>query len=450
MHDHHPTAGLPTADGGRAAPGEPLRPGRVLPAGRDPRRVLWIDAREGAAGDMLLGALLDAGADAGSVAAVLELVAPGLLHLQRRTVTRGAFRATKVDVLADEPDPPARHLADVEAMLAADGVPAPTRAVALDAFRRLAVAEGAVHGMPPEEVHFHEVGALDSIGDVVGVAEALRTLGVAEVRCSTVALGQGEVRTQHGLLAVPPPAVLELARGFEVETGGPPEAGELCTPTGLALLRAMCAGQGAMPRMRVERIGIGAGTRVRADRAGVVRAVLGHPTTPPDAGHHHTEGLREVAANVDDLDPRLWPAVIDRLLDAGALDAWLTPVVMKRGRPAHQLTALVDEGAVEAVTDAVLAHTSTLGVRVTAPLHRRTLARTWVPVDVDGIAVRIKVSGDGPGHPIQQATAEFVDVARLAEARGEAQRIALARAQSAAWATGLRPGAPWPEGARDA
>ena len=211
-------------------------------------------------------------------------------------------------------------------MLAHPGIPAATRATALDAFRRLAVAEAAVHGTTVEDVHFHEVGALDSIGDIVGVAEAVRTLGVARGLSSVVALGTGTVRTQHGLLTVPPPAVVELSKGWQVEAGGPEEAGELCTPTGMTLIRALATKVSPLPQMALDAIGIGAGTKVRKDRPGVLRVILSAPAEQvPDERTPHE--VVELAANVDDLDPRLWPAVLDRLLDAGAVDAVISPII---------------------------------------------------------------------------------------------------------------------------
>lgn len=452
-HDHpHTHEHVATADGTDVAPGTVIEPGELWTDKGEPRTTLWIDASAGAAGDMLLAALLDAGADSASVARVLELVAPGKVHLQWRSVRHGPFEALKVDVIADEPDPPARHLSDIEAMLAHDDVPTFTRNLALDAFTRLARAEAKVHGTSIEEVHFHEVGALDSIGDMVGVCEAIRTLAVERASSSVVAVGSGHVHTQHGHLSVPPPAVADLARGWQIKAGGPADVGELTTPTGMALIRAICDTVEPLPRMTTRAVGTGAGTRQRADRANVLRVFLGDSTdaAPSVADEPRTpsQSIHEVSANVDDLDPRVWPAVIDRLLDAGALDAWLVPIIMKKGRPAHTIVALAPDDAVTYVTDALVTHTSTIGVRITSPMHRRVLERIWVPVEVDGRTVRIKVSGDGPGQPIQQATAEFTDVEELAHHLGVAQRVALAQAQATAWEQGLHPGAPWPSDER--
>ncbi|MDO5728369.1 MAG: nickel pincer cofactor biosynthesis protein LarC [Actinomycetaceae bacterium] len=446
-HEHiheHSHGHVVTADGATVPEGTRIEPGKLWqPSLDEPSTTLWIDATEGASGDMLLAALIDAGADAESVATVLEMIAPGKLHLQKRRVQRGPFSALKVDVIADEPNPPARHLSDIERMLDVADMPVLTREMAIAAFRRLAQAEATVHGATIESVHFHEVGALDSIGDIVGVCEAIRTLSVTAASSSVVAVGAGTISTQHGTLTVPPPAVAELARGWQIEAGGPTGVGELCTPTGMTLIRTLCAEVGSVPPMTMMSVGIGAGTRIREDRAGVLRVMSGTAPTHDHPADNEDEVVH-VEANVDDLDPRVWPAVIDRLLDAGALDAWLTPIVMKKGRPAHIMSALTRQAQAEAVTDALLTHTSTIGVRISAPAHRRILQREWHTVTVDGHPVRIKVSGDGPDTPIQQATAEFADVEKLADLLSVPQRVALARAQITAWEHGLHPGALWP------
>ncbi|MDO5049052.1 MAG: nickel pincer cofactor biosynthesis protein LarC [Actinomycetaceae bacterium] len=447
---HHPH--VHTADGDEVPAGEPIEPGDLwqAPEGQS-QNILWIDATEGASGDMLLAALIDAGADARSVARVLQIIAPGKLHLQQRRVQRGAFSALKIDVIADEPNPPARHLSDIKAMLDHEDVPGFTRELAVEAFTRLAVAEAKVHGASVESVHFHEVGALDSIGDIVGVCEAIRTLRVGEATSSKVAVGAGTIQTMHGTLTVPPPAVVELSRGWEIEAGGPQDVGELCTPTGMTLIRAICSKVGSMPAMKLDTVGFGAGSRVRQDRAGILRAVVGSPASPDTGATQPTEPqftgsdtVVQVDANVDDLDPRVWPAVIDQLMEAGALDAWLTPVIMKKGRPAHVCSALAKADSVNAVIDALLNHTSTIGARVSAPAHRRVLKREWQTVQVEGHPVRIKISANREQTQILQATAEFVDVEKLAEVLAVPQRVALARAQCAAAESGLYSGANWP------
>jgi uncharacterized protein (DUF111 family) len=265
---------------------------------------------------------------------------------------------------------------------------------------------------------------------------------------SPVALGAGEARTEHGRLPVPAPAVLELARGWDVRSGqdlsGDP-AGELATPTGLALVTTAADTCGLLPPMRVLAVGVGAGTRDRPGRPNVVRLVLGSTRT---AAGENGDGDQESPAdavlletNVDDLDPRVWPDVLGRLVAAGALDAWLTPILMKKGRPAHTLHVLARPGEEAALADLVLAHTSTLGLRVAA-VRRQVLDRSWTPVDVLGRPVRVKL-GHRRGRLVQ-VTPEFEDVAALAQGRGLPVGEVLILAQSAAVAAGLVPGAPWP------
>jgi uncharacterized protein (TIGR00299 family) protein len=292
----------------------------------------------------------------------------------------------------------------------------------------LAEVEGRVHGVSADDVHFHEVGALDSIADVVGVCAALADLGVESVSAGEVALGSGQVRTAHGVLPVPAPAVAELARGWRVRAGG---AGELATPTGLALIRALAATCEDLPAMTLSAVGVGAGGRDPDGRPNVVRVLLG---TPADAGG---ESAVMLEANVDDLDPRLWPGVLQGLLDAGASDAWLVPILMKKGRPAHTLTVLCPPVRVAALRDRIFQDTSTLGVRE-SPRRKVTLDRTFVPVEVDGGTVAVKLgSADGV---IVQVMPEFDEVAAVARATGRPERVVLLAAQAAAASAGLRVG----------
>jgi hypothetical protein len=302
-------------------------------------------------------------------------------------------------------------------------------------------------------VHFHEVGAVDAIADVVGTCAGLAWLDLDEVVLSPVALGAGTVRSEHGVLPVPAPAVLELSRGWDVLGGtgtGTSGIGELATPTGLALVTSAADASGPMPSMRVTGIGIGAGSRDRPDRANVVRLVTGtRAAARADSAGTDPVGPQPVGAqtavvletNIDDLDPRLWPDVLARLLSAGALDAWLSPILMKKGRPAHTLHALVRPDDEAAIADVILTHTSTLGLR-SMRVDRDVLARAWADVDLLGGTVRVKVGHRG--DRIVQAMPEFEDVAELARRTGLPVAAALVEARSAAAADGLVPGAPWP------
>ncbi|HET7277454.1 MAG TPA: nickel pincer cofactor biosynthesis protein LarC [Dermatophilaceae bacterium] len=391
----------------------------------------WLDVSAGVAGDMLLGALLDAGAPLGEVQAAIDAVLPDTVRVSTASVTRAGLRATHARIEPLVSDHPHRLWTQVrELLLGAAALAEPVRAQALDVFERLAEAEARVHGMTAGEVHFHEVGAWDSIADVVGVCAAVPLLGVDSVSAGPVALGSGRSGTAHGELAVPVPGALELARGWEAGSGG---AGELATPTGLALVRSLADVCEPLPLMRVAGVGVGAGTRDSPDRANVVRVVLGHVSDPPPS-----ERLWVLEANVDDLDPRVWPDVLSRLVDAGAADAWLTPILMKKGRPAHTLSVLSDDGHRSIVRDLALSLTTSFGIREYA-VNRLALERDWRSVPVRGAAVRVKVSL-GPDRRIRHVTPEFDDAAGVAAERGVPVRIVLGEASAAAAAAGIRPG----------
>jgi pyridinium-3,5-bisthiocarboxylic acid mononucleotide nickel chelatase len=307
------------------------------------------------------------------------------------------------------------------------------REPALAVFARLAQAEASVHGVSPADVHFHEVGSWDSITDVVGVCAALADLQVTRITATPVAVGAGHFDSAHGRLPVPPPAVLELTKGWRVLAGG---EGELATPTGMALIRTLAQECGPLPLMDVAEVGIGAGSRDVPGRANVVRVALGRSV--PDAPA--TERMWVLQTNVDDLDPRVWPTVLSDLLEAGAADAWLVPITMKKGRPAHTLCVLTQDSRRPALRDAVFGLTSTLGVRETE-VTRVALARDWRSVAVTAGDVRIKV-GLRAGR-IVHAPPEFDDAAELARARRVPVRQVLDEAVAAAEASGLRPGERW-------
>jgi uncharacterized protein (TIGR00299 family) protein len=274
-----------------------------------------------------------------------------------------------------------------------------------------------VHGTTPDEVHFHEVGALDAIADVVGVCAGFAHLGATDVVVSPIAVGSGTVETAHGTLPVPPPAVAELLRG--TPTFGGPLPMELCTPTGAALLATLATAWGPQPPMTVEVVGVGAGGRDPEGHANVLRLFVGAASA---AGGGEPLLLE---CNVDDLDPRVWPAVIAALLDAGASDAWLTPILMKKGRPAHTLSVLVDASRAGAVRAAIFRQTSTIGLRE-QPLAKHALDREIVGVDVGGRHVAVKLARhDGV---VVNAQPEYDDVARAAAELGRPVKDVLAEA----------------------
>ncbi|MGZ4456030.1 MAG: nickel pincer cofactor biosynthesis protein LarC [Nocardioides sp.] len=404
---------------------------------------VWVDASSGASGDMLLGALLGAGVPVGVLQEAVDAIAPEPVALTVEAVTRNGFAATRCHVrIADSVTH--RSWRDIRDLLAAAPLAPAVRDLATRAFERLAVAEGAVHGSDPLDVHVHEVGALDAIADVVGVCAGFVHLGAGDVVVSPVAVGSGRVRGAHGSMPVPPPAVAELLRGVPSYAGpdGAP-AMELCTPTGAALLTTLATSWGPQPPLTTTSIGVGAGGRDPEGHANVLRLLVG--TTAPDTA---TGPPLLVETNVDDLDPRVWPAVIAALLEAGASDAWLTPILMKKGRPAHTLSVLVSAANAPAVRATIFRQTSTIGLRE-QPLGKHALDREMVFVEVDGQRIAVKLARhDGE---LVNAQPEYDDVARAALALGRPVVDVLADAAAASRAFTRTPSAsdPTPPSTRE-
>ncbi|RLV48412.1 nickel pincer cofactor biosynthesis protein LarC [Nocardioides mangrovicus] len=361
----------------------------------------------GASGDMLLGALVGAGVPLPVLQDAVDAVAAEPITLREERVTRRGLAATRVHV--DVGDSTTRRTwREIREL------PLGRRAFAT--FERLAEAEAAVHATTPEEVHFHEVGALDAIADVVGVCAGLDHLGLEALVCSTVSVGGGFVDAAHGRLPVPAPAVVELLRG--VPTSGGPLELELCTPTGAALLSANVTGWGAQPPLEVRAVGTGAGGRDPESHANVLRLLVGEQS-----------GAVLLETNVDDLDPRVWPAAIEALLAAGASDAWLTPIVMKKGRPAHTLSVLVAPGRAEAVRRVVFEQTTSIGLREST-VAKHALQRQMVAVEVDGRSIAVKVARDPAG--VLNVQPEYEDVAAAARALGRPVKDVLQEATARA------------------
>ncbi len=381
-------------------------------------RVGWLDLGSGVSGDMLLGALIGAGVPPATLSAALEPL--GLpITLRREEVRRGGLAAVRVHVDVPAEDQPHRTWADVRVLL--DRLAEPLRSSASDVFAALARAEAAVHGVPADDVHFHEVGALDAVADVVGVCAGVADLGLDRLVASPIALGSGSVRTAHGRLPVPGPAVLALLADASAPAHGGPAREELATPTGVALVTSLASGYGPLPPMRPTRTGTGAGGRDPADRPNVVRLVVGEALAAESP-----QQVVVLETNVDDLDPRAWPAVLADLLAAGALDAWLTPVLMKKGRPAHVVSALAEPVAVPAVRAVLFRETTTLGVRESG-VARQVLARRFRTVDVGGQPVAVKL-GLGPDGEVLNAVPEWEDVVRAAAALDRPVKAVLAQA----------------------
>jgi pyridinium-3,5-bisthiocarboxylic acid mononucleotide nickel chelatase len=379
---------------------------------------------------MLLAALFDAGVDADVMAGAAAAVAPVELRFWHEV--RHGFRVARAEVTPGPAErdghAPHRTWRDIRAMLDAAAIDDVTRASAHRVFERLAAAEGEVHGTSAEDVAFHEVGAHDSIGDVVGVCAGFAALG-AQLHVGRIALGGGTAQTSHGPIPVPGPAVLRLLEGSGALASGGPVDVELCTPTGAALLTSLASTFGPMPAMSVTATGTSAGSRVVPGHAGALRLVVGEAVevdAQPD-----DEPALVLETNVDDLDPRLWPGVLEELLAAGASDAWLTPILMKKGRPAHTLHVLCrDETALrQELSRIVFRETSAIGLR-TLTVAKTALGRHETTVDVGGRAVRVKLAlQDGT---VVNAQPEYDDVAAAAAALGLPAKVVLARATAAA------------------
>ena len=376
-------------------------------------RILYFDCIAGISGDMALGALIDAGAD-------LETIRGGLMglpvepfDLDVEQVETGGLRATKAHVRTSTVGL-IRTYASIRSLLDLAEIPLDAKAMAHRIFRRLAEAEAMVHRRELEQVTFHEVGAVDSIVDIVGTALALSSLGVDRMFASAVPTGLGMVKSEHGALPIPAPAVVELLRGAPMYSRNVPV--ELVTPTGAAILASLVEGFGELPRMRVEQIGYGAGS-ARLDFPNVLRVLIGEEdreaAAPAAATPPGTELVLET--NIDDLNPELYTYVLERLFAAGAQDAWLTPIVMKKGRPAVTISVLVSPSRQEAIRQVLFREAGTLGIRATT-VDKQVLEREWVDVATRHGAVRVKI-GRFEGNAITVAP-EFEDCARVAREAG--------------------------------
>jgi pyridinium-3,5-bisthiocarboxylic acid mononucleotide nickel chelatase len=383
---------------------------------------VWVDASAGASGDMLLGALLGAGVPLDVLGTAVDAVAPEPVGLGPEAVTRHGFAATRCHVeIADTEHH--RSWRDIRALLQRADLDEEVRDRATRTFERLAVAEARVHGADPLDVAFHEVGALDAIADVVGVCAGFAWLAGqvdGPVTVSPVAVGSGTVRGAHGTMPVPPPAVAELLRGVPSLAG--PGSAESCTPTGAALLTTLADAWGPQPAMTVAAIGVGAGGRDPDTHANVLRILTGSAPGPDDSP-------LLIESNVDDLDPRVWPSVISALFAAGANDAWLTPILMKKGRPAHTLSVLTSTRDAERVRATLWRHTSTIGVREIRLDDKHVLDREMVAVEVAGQRIAVKLARHEGA--VVNAQPEWEDVARAATTLGRPANDVLADAIAA-------------------
>lgn len=396
-------------------------------------RLVYFDCAQGASGDMLLGALVDLGLPLASLEAELrKLPLPGW-RLESRRVMRCGLQATKVDVLIEGHEHAHRGLAEIAAILGAAGLDPADERRALSLFERLAVAEAAVHGVPVERVHFHEVGAVDSILDVVGAVVGLRWLGAERFVASPLNVGTGTVTMSHGTFPVPPPATARLVAGAPVFGAG---KGEKLTPTGALLVTGYATEFGPLPLMKVEATGYGAGTREDADAPNVLRLIVGDAvitagqrTDAADADVDAGERVLVLECELDDMSPQLVGPLYEQLLTASALDVYVTPIQMKKGRPGLLLSVLAKPADRDALEGILFRETTTLGVR-RSEWRRTALERRSVTVETAYGAIAIKL-GLRAGAVVN-AQPEFEECRRAAQAHSAPLKEVMAAAL-AAW-----------------
>lgn len=394
---------------------------------RSRRRILYLDCFSGAAGNMILGALLDLGVPARVVREGLAGLGLKGLRMRAERVRRGPFAARYVQFVAPEAAVTERPYKEIRKLLERAHLPTPVREGSQRVFEALARAEARVHGVRLEKVHFHELGGLDTVGDVVGTCLALDHLGGPRLIASPLPLGRGTVQTEHGLLPVPAPATLELLRGVPTYPGE--GVGEKVTPTGAAILSTLAERFGPLPALVPAEVGYGAGDKRPGGLPNVLRAILAAPSVPLE-----TDTVSVLETNLDDMNPEQLPFLVERLLEDGALDVTLTPLLMKKGRPGHLLRVLSRPADREHLARRVLLHSTAIGVRsYEAPRLKLPRASRTVRTSFGRIRVKVTVEPDGriaaaPEYESCRRAARRHDVP-LADVYREAEQAALSESE---------------------
>ena len=370
-------------------------------------RIAYLDCPAGISGDMLLGALLDAGWPEENLRRLIAKLKIGNVQLKVESISKRGIAATQVNILSNEHHPH-RGLHDLTKIVTEADLPSTIQERAISALTLLAEAESQVHGVPIDRIHFHEVGAVDTIVDIVGTLMGFADLNIGEVYSSALPWSRGTVKTEHGILPVPPPAVALLLR--DVPVIGVDIEGETVTPTGATLARTLAKSFGTTPSMRVQRVGYGAGQRDWPDRPNVLRLTIGETS---ESTGLLSEPLVILSCNIDDMNPQWYEPLMKQLAEANALDVWLIPVQMKKNRPGTLVEVLCRPEDTSALRDLLLRHTTTLGVRE-SPVTRYSLPRETQTVQTVYGAVRVKVAKLPDGST--KAAPEHDDcVARAAE-----------------------------------
>jgi len=386
-------------------------------------KIAYFDCFSGIAGDMTLAALLDAGAPLEELRAALSSLPVEGWAIESKAVLRSGIHAQSVSVTlhgrTDEEELAHAHhhhhhgrsMREIKELIESSDLSVRVKRDSLAVFEKIAVAEAFLHHSTPEEVHFHEIGGLDSLLDIVGVAWCLEWLEIEAIYSSALPLSSGWVDCAHGRMPVPSPATLEMLKG--VPWTPTDVRGELVTPTGAGILAALSKGYGGAPAMTLEKIGLGAGKKDFPDRPNILRISIGESELPDSADGLEWKTLTQFEANIDDLNPQLWELVFERLFAAGALDVWLAPIAMKKGRPAQLLGVLCEESHEKPVLATILRETTTLGAR-RSRLERAALAREMRQVETPFGAITVKVaSNDSLG--IWRAWPEWEDVKRASQ-----------------------------------
>ena len=390
-------------------------------------RQAYLDGSSGISGDMFLGALLDAGFDAHRLLEELKKLPLGFYKLKRTRALRGGIVGTRFEV-ETAGEQPHRKLTDIEGMIESAGLSAGVKERALKIFRRLAEAEGKLHGKPASDIHFHEVGAVDAIIDIVGACVGLEALEISELICSPLNVGGGRVEAAHGSLPVPAPATGELLQGIPIYSSG--VEGELVTPTCAAIVSTLAASYGPFPSFKIERIGYGAGGKEYPKHPNVARLFIGEKldAVKAEAGKLGDELVSLIEANVDDMSPQLYGYLVDQALAAGALDVTCSSVQMKKNRPGLQITVLATPEKADALAQLLFEQTTTIGLRI-YEARRKVLEREQVEVETPYGKVRVKVAKrDGK---FLNAAPEYEDCQKLAAEKSVPLKEVMLAAQTA-------------------
>jgi pyridinium-3,5-bisthiocarboxylic acid mononucleotide nickel chelatase len=381
--------------------------------------IAYFDCFSGISGDMTLGAIVDAGITVDTLRTELSKLNLSGYELNAEKVIRSGISATKVHVMIDRAHQNTRHLTDILAIIDRSSLSTSIKEKSGRIFMRLADAEAKVHATTRNNIHFHEVGALDSIVDTVGAAIGFDLLGITEIMSSAINVGSGTIQTSHGLLPIPAPATAEMLKGIPFYQST--TQFELATPTGAAIISALGTSFGLMPSMKVDRVAYGAGERDFAGKPNVLRLIIGEPTT-----FYDEDSSIIIETNIDDMNPQVYDYIVEKIMSKGAQDVYLTPIIMKKGRPAILLSVLTDKSKIEAVLDTLFHETTSIGVRI-QEVGRKKLDRKIQEVETIYGMIRMKISGYG--EKILTATPEYDDCRRIAEEKHIPLKVVLEEAR---------------------